>query len=166
MDEIKNMEQVADMASAPALKKSAGKSERKNDSSKDAQVIRGFLESVGMYEADALRVSIAIADGKTSGDDMLHDDRIAVNRYLNYGLSNNQRSTEMIQAHRVSRSFLLMKRAADYVDKQQAILLGQSLFTIAVCKKDIDDVFNHFDKRPGANAVSPVNTTINSTVKS
>ena len=105
MEENKNMGQVADMASAPALKKSAGKSERKNDNSKEAQVIRGFLESVGMYEADALRVSIAIADGKTSGDDMLHDDRIAVNRYLNYGLHNSQRSTEMIQAHRVSRSF-------------------------------------------------------------
>lgn len=44
MDENKNMEQVADMASAPALKKSAGKSERKNDCSKDAQVIRSFLE--------------------------------------------------------------------------------------------------------------------------
>ena len=51
MDEIKNMELAADMASAPALKKSAGKSERKNDSSKEAQVIRGFLESVGMSEA-------------------------------------------------------------------------------------------------------------------
>ena len=66
MEEIKNMEKAADMVSAPALKKSAGKSERKNDNSKEAQVIRGFLESVGMYEADAIRVSIAIADGKTS----------------------------------------------------------------------------------------------------
>ena len=165
MDEIKNMEQVADIASAPALKKSAGKSERKNDSSKEAQVIRCFLESVGMYEADALRVSIAIADGKTSCDDMLHDDRIAVDRYLNYGLNNNQRSTEMIQGHRVSRSFLLMKRVADYVDKQQAILLGQSLFTIAVCKKDIDEVYKNFDKRPSADAVSPANTNVNATTK-
>ena len=161
MDENKNMEQVADMASAPALKKSTGKSERKNDCSKDAQVIRSFLESVGMYEADALRVSIAIADGKTSCDDMPHDDRIAVNRYLNYGLNNSQRSMEMIQAHRVSRSFLL-----DYVDKQQAILLGQSLFTIAVCKKDIEEVYNNFDKRPGANAVTSVNANVNTTAKS
>ena len=165
MDENKNMGQVADMASAPALKKSAGKSERKNDCSKDAQVIRSFLESVGMYEGDALRVSIAIADGKTSCDDMPHDDRIAVNRYLNYGLHNSQRSTEMIQAHRVSRSFLLMKRVADYVDKQQAILLGQSLFTIAVCKKDIEEVYNNFDKRPGANAVTSVNANVNTTAK-
>ena len=165
MEEIKNMEKAADMVSAPALKKSAGKSERKNDSSKEAQVIRCFLESVGMYEADALRVSIAIADGKTSCDDMPHDDRIAVNRYLNYGLNNNQRSTEMIQGHRVSRSFLLMKRVADYVDKQQAILLGQSLFTIAVCKKDIDEVYNNFDKRPGGNAVSTANTNVNATAK-
>lgn len=165
MEEIKNMELAAGMASAPALKKSAGKSERKNDSSKEAQVVRGFLESVGMYEADALRVSIAIADGKTSGDDMLHDDRMAVNRYLNYGLNNNQRSTEMIQGHRVSRSFLLMKRVADYVDKQQAILLGQSLFTIAVCKKDIEEVYNNFDKRPGANAATSVNANVNTTAK-
>ena len=88
-----------------------------------------------------------------------------MNRYLNYGLSNNQRSTEMIQGHRVSRSFLLMKRVADYVDKQQAILLGQSLFTIAVCKKDIDEVYNNFDKRPGVNAVSPANTNVNATAK-
>lgn len=165
MEEIKNMELAAGTASAPALKKSAGQSERKNDSSKEAQVVRGLLESAGMYEADALRVSIAIADGKTSGDDMLHDDRIAVNRYLNYGLSNNQRSTEMIQGHRVSRSFLLMKRVADYVDKQQAILLGQSLFTIAVCKKDIDEVYKNFDKRPSADAVSPANTNVNATAK-
>ena len=38
MEEIKNMEKAADMVSAPALKKSAGKSERKNDNSKEAQV--------------------------------------------------------------------------------------------------------------------------------
>lgn len=36
MAEIKNMEKAADMVSAPALKKSAGKSERKNDNSKEA----------------------------------------------------------------------------------------------------------------------------------
>ena len=58
MEQSKNMEQAGAASAVPTEKKN--ESRKREVSGKDAQVIRVFLESVGIYEADALRVSIEI----------------------------------------------------------------------------------------------------------
>lgn len=64
MEMNKNMEQSEAASSVPTVKKN--ESRKREVSGKDVQAIRTFLESVGIYEADALRVSIVIADGKAT----------------------------------------------------------------------------------------------------
>ena len=64
MELNKSMEQAEVASTVPTEKKN--ESRKREVSGKDAQVIRTFLESVGIYEADALRVGIAIADGKAT----------------------------------------------------------------------------------------------------
>lgn len=66
MEQNRNMEQCGTAAAVPTEKKNENR--KREVSGKDAQIIRAFLENVGIYEADALRVSIAIADGKVSAD--------------------------------------------------------------------------------------------------
>ena len=83
MEENRNMEQTGAASVVPTGKKY--ESRKRETSGKDVQVIRSFLESLSVYEADALRVSIAIADGKTTATNISSDDRLALNRYLNSG---------------------------------------------------------------------------------
>ena len=88
MEQNRNMEQGGTAAAVLTEKKNENR--KREVSGKDAQIIRTFLESVGIYEADALRVSIAIADGKVSADNISADDRLALNRYLNSSTDNDR----------------------------------------------------------------------------
>lgn len=94
----KNMEQSEAASSVPTVKKN--ESRKREVSGKDVQAIRTFLESVGIYEADALRVSIVIADGKATAESISADDRLALNRYLNSGTDNDRLTADNIQGHR------------------------------------------------------------------
>ena len=58
------MEQAGAASVVPTGKKY--ESRKRETNGKDVQAIRSFLESLSVYEADALRVSIAIADGKAT----------------------------------------------------------------------------------------------------
>lgn len=81
MEQKKNMEQASVIAAVPIEKKNENR--KRETTGKDVLAIRTFLESVGIYEADALRVSIVIADGKVTAENISSDDRLALNRYLN-----------------------------------------------------------------------------------
>ena len=113
-------------------------------SGKDAQIIRAFLESVGIYEADALRVSIAIADGKVTADNISADDRLALNRYLNSGTDNDRLTADNAQEHRLNRAFGLL----EFCDKQQLVTVNRALLSIAVNAEDINRAVSSLDKRP------------------
>ena len=95
MEENKHMEQAGAASAVPTEKKSENR--KREVSGKDVQAIRTFLESVGIYEADALRVSIAIADGKATTDSISADDRLALNRYLNSGTDNERLTADNAQ---------------------------------------------------------------------
>lgn len=99
MEQNRNMEQGGTAATVPAEKKNENR--KREVSGKDAQIIRAFLESVGIYEADALRVSIAIADGKVSADNISADDRLALNRYLNSSTDNDRLTADNVQGQSV-----------------------------------------------------------------
>ena len=70
------MEQAGAASVVPTGKKY--ESRKREASGKDMQAIRSFLESLSVYEADALRVSIAIADGKATATNISSDDRLAL----------------------------------------------------------------------------------------
>lgn len=146
MEQNRNMEQVGTIAAVPTEKKNENR--KRETSGKDVQVVRAFLESVGIYEADALLVGIAIAGGKVSADNISADDRLALNRYLNNGTDNDRLTAENAQGHRLNRAFGLMERVAEFCDKQQLVTVNKALLSIAVNTEDISRTVASLDKRP------------------
>lgn len=139
------MEQAATNAAVPAVKKNGNS--RRESGVKEIRAIRTFLESVGIYEADALRVSIAIADGKVTADNISADDRLALNRYLNSGRNNERLTADNAQEHRISRVFGLLERVSDFCDKRQLVAVNRTLLSIAVNPTDISRAVSSLDKR-------------------
>jgi len=157
------MEQGGTAAAVPAEKKNENR--KREVSGKDAQIIRAFLESVGIYEADALRVSIAIADGKVTAENISGDDRLALNRYLNSSTDNNRLTADNVQGHRLNRAFGLLERASDFCDKQQLVTVNRALLSIAVNAEDINRAVSNLDKRPASVQPSQGNTVGSGTNK-
>ena len=146
MEQNRTIEHIVKEAADPTEKK---KENRKREiGGKDVQVIRTFLESVGIYEADALRVSIAIADGKATSDNISPDDRLAINRFLNSGKDNDRLTADNAQEHRLNRAFLLLERVAEFCDKRQLVSVNKALLSIAVNATDISRAVSSLDKRP------------------
>lgn len=145
MEQIKNMEQAGAASTVPTEKKN--ESRKREVSGKDVQAIRTFLESVGIYEADALRVSIAIADGKVTADSISADDRLALNRYLNSGTDNERLTADNAQEHRLNRVFKLLERVTEFCDKWQLVAVNKALLSIAVNATDISRAVSSLDKR-------------------
>ena len=152
MEENKNMEQ-AGVTSAITEKKN--ESRKREASGKDVLAIRSFLESLSVYEADALRVSIAIADGKTTASNISADDRLALNRYLNSGKDNERMTVDNAQEHRLNRAFQLLERVAEFCDKRQLVTVNRSLLSIAVDAADISRAVSSLDKRPASGQPFP-----------
>lgn len=146
MELNKNMEQAGAASAVPTEKKN--ESRKREVSGKDVQAIRTFLESVGIYEADALRVSIAIADRKANADNISADDRLALNRYLNSGTDNDRLTADNAQEHRLNRVFKLLERVAEFCDKRQLVTVNKALLSIAVNAMDISRAISSLDKRP------------------
>ena len=142
----KNMEQSEAASFVPTVKKN--ESRKREVSGKDVQAIRTFLESVGIYEADALRVSIVIADGKATAENISADDRLALNRYLNSSTDNDRLTADNIQGHRLNRAFGLLERVAEFCDKRQLVTVNKALLSIAVNATDISRAVSGLDKRP------------------
>ena len=146
MEENKHMEQAGTVTAVPTVKKN--ESRKREVSGKDVQAIRTFLESVGIYEADALRVSIAIADGKATVESISADDRLALNRYLNSDTDNDRLTADNAQEHRLNRVFKLLERVAEFCDKRQLVTINKALLSIAVNATDISRAVSSLDKRP------------------
>ncbi|MDC7163101.1 hypothetical protein PQG94_15005 [Bacteroides stercoris] len=156
MEQNRNMEQGGTAAAVPAEKKNENR--KREVSGKDAQIIRAFLESVGIYEADALRVGIAIADGKMTADTLSADDRLALNRYLNSSMDNDRLTADNAQGHRLNRAFGLLERVSDFCDKQQLVTVNKVLLSIAVNAEDISRAVSSLDKRPASVQPTQANT--------
>ena len=156
MDQIKNMEQAGAASVVPTGKKY--ESRKRETSGKDVLAIRSFLESLSVYEADALRVGIAIADGKVSADNISADDRLALNRYLNSSTDNDRLTADNAQGHRLNRAFGLLERVAEFCDKQQLVTVNRALLSIAVNAEDINRAVSSLDKRPASVQPTQANT--------
>lgn len=148
MEQNRKMELGGTTAAVPTEKKNENR--KREVSGKDAQIIRAFLENAGIYEADALRVSIAIADGKVTADNISSDDRLALNRYLNSNTDNDRLTADNAQGHRLNRAFGLLERVSDFCDKQQLVTVNKVLLSIAVNAEDINRAVSNLDKRPAS----------------
>ena len=156
MEENRNLEQAGAVSVVSTGKKY--ESRKRETSGKDVQAIRSFLESISVYEADALRVSIAIADGKVSADNISADDRLALNRYLNSGTDNDRLTADNVQGHRLNRAFGLLERVSEFCDKQQLVTVNRALLSIAVNAEDINRAVSSLDKRPASVQPTQANT--------
>ncbi|MCM0263701.1 MAG: hypothetical protein E6554_05545 [Bacteroides sp.] len=148
MEQNKNMEQIGTIAAVSTEKKNENR--KRETGGKDVQAIRSFLESIGIYEADALRVSIAIADGKTTAENISADDRLALNRYLNSDTDNERLTADNAQEHRLNRVFGLLERVTEFCDKRQLVTVNKALLSIAVNTADISRAVSSLDKRPAS----------------
>ncbi len=133
-------------AVADSQKKESTSKEQKALSEKDTKVIRQFLSSIGPYEADALRLAIALADGKVTITTFSSDDQLALNRYLNSGLKKEQNSAQQIQAHRIHRASNLSKRAVDFCCKLQLLTVYEALMDLAVNASYVEQARVGLDK--------------------
>ena len=133
-------------AAADSQKKESSSKEPKALSEKDTKVIRQFLSSIAPYEADALRIAIALADGKVSITSFSSDDQLALNRYLNSGLKKDQGSSQQIQAHRIHRASNLSKRAVDFCGKLQLLSVYEALMNMAVNATYVEQARTGLDK--------------------
>ncbi len=156
MEQKKNMEQASVIAAVPTEKKNENR--KREATGKDILAIRAFLESVGIYEADALRVSIAIADEKVTAENMSSDDRLALNRYLNSSTDNDRMTADNAQGHRLNRAFGLLERVSEFCYKQQLVTVNRALLSIAVNAEDINRGVSSLDKRPASVQPTQANT--------
>ena len=136
MEENRNLEQAGAASSVSTGKKY--ESRKRETSGKDVLAIRSFLESLSVYEADALRVSIAIADGKATATNIMTADNA--------------------QEHRLNRAFQLLERVSEFCDKRQLVTVNRSLLSIAVDATDISRAVTSLDKRPASGQPFPNNT--------
>lgn len=163
MEQNRNMEQGGTAAAVPTEKKSENR--KREAIAKDVQAIRAFLESVGIYEADALRVSIVIADGKVTAGTISSDDRLVLNRYLNNSTDNDRMTADNAQEHRLNRAFGLLERVSDFCDKQQLVTVNKVLLSIAVSAEDINRAVSNLDKRSASVQPPQGNTGTNGSGK-
>lgn len=156
MEENRNLEQAGAASIVSTGKKY--ESRKRETSGKDVLAIRSFLESLSVYEADALRVSIAIADGKATATNISSDDRLALNRYLNSDTDNDRLTADNAQEHRLNRAFGLLERVSEFCDKQQLVTVNRALLSIAVNAEDISRAVSSLDKRPASVQPTQANT--------
>ena len=133
------------VAVADSTKKESSSKESKTLNDKDAKVIRKFLQEVGPYEADALRIAITLADGKVTMTTLPSDEQLALNRYLNNGMS-RQSDPQQVQTHRIHQASQLCKRTADYCNKLQLLVVYEALMNIAVNSVYVGQAQSALDK--------------------
>lgn len=137
------------VAVAVTNKKGTTSKEPKAQSEKDAKIIRQFLEGVGPYEADALRIAIGLADGKAAIATLSNEDLLAINRYLNNGLTRESPNSLQIQTHRIHRATNLSKRAADFCSKHQLLAVQEAFIGLAINSTYVDRARAGLDKMAG-----------------
>ena len=133
-------------AAAATPKRGMTSKEPKAQSEKDAKIIRKFLEGVGPYEADALRIAISLADGKVAIANLSNDDQLAINRYLNYGLARENPNLLQIQSQRIHRATSLSKRAVDFCSKLQLLTVYEALMNLAMNSTYVEQARLGLDK--------------------
>ena len=104
-----------------------------------AQIIVEFLSRLGAYEADAIRIALALGKESVTPQSLSLEDKLCINRYLNVGLQKENVPEERVGSHRAMRAVKLVERLLDYADKSQLTKANFALAMIAMDAQDVDN---------------------------
>lgn len=135
---------------------SASKEQKKKESrpviGAKAQTILEFLRACSPYEADSIRVMVGYGMGKGDIDTIEATDMLAVNRFLNHGLTReNGTSSEAVMKHRRERVQRLMEAVKGFVDIGQLCRISVALMKISSDFKAVEEARQHLQSQPTTN---------------
>ena len=135
---------------------SANKEQKKKESrpviGAKAQTILEFLRACSPYEADSIRVMVGYGTGQGDIDTIEATDMLAVNRFLNHGLTcENGTSSEAVMKHRQERVQRLMEAVKGFVDIGQLCRISVALMKISSDFKAVEDARQHLQSQPATN---------------
>lgn len=117
-----------------------------------AQTILEFLRACSPYEADSIRVMVGYSTGKGDIDTIEVTDMLAVNRFLNHGLTReNGTSSEAVMRHRQERVQRLMEAVKGFVDIDQLCRVSVALMKISSDFKAVEEARQHLQSQPSTN---------------
>lgn len=126
--------------------KKPSKTEKKKDD--ELQIIREFLRRLTPFQADALRVTIDVAENKSTLESISKTDLNAVNRYLNQEYYKEDGNDVLkIQAHRQNRGLLLLRTIGNYVSKDDIIHISGIIMRLTADVSTIRDNINSLPSR-------------------
>lgn len=114
-----------------------------------AQTILDFLRQCTPYEADSIRVMVGHATGKGDTDTIEATDLLAVNRFLNHGLTKeNATGNEAVMRHRQERAQKLMEAVKEFVNIGQLCRVSIALMKISSDFKAVEDARQRLQSQP------------------
>ena len=114
-----------------------------------AQTILDFLRQCTPYEADSIRVMVGHATGKGDTDTIEATDLLAVNRFLNHGLTKeNATGNEAVMRHRQERAQKLMEAVKEFVNIGQLCRVSIALMKISSDFKTVEDARQRLQSQP------------------
>lgn len=109
-----------------------------------AQTILDFLRRCTPYEADSIRVMVGYAAGKGETGTIEPTDLLAVNRFLNHGLTKESgTNSETVMGHRQERAQKLMEAVKEFVNIGQLCRVSVALMRISSDFKAVEDARQH-----------------------
>ncbi|WP_139294761.1 hypothetical protein [Xylanibacter ruminicola] len=126
----------------------------------EAKVIRRFLQNLGPYEADALRIAIAMADGKVDITTLTSDEQLALNRYMNSGMNKGQSDSWEVEFHRSHRALQLCKRMEDYCNELQLLAIFVDLTEFAFNTAHVEEARAGLEKIAGTRTGQSILTSV------
>ena len=135
---------------------SANKKQKKKESrpviGAQAQPILEFLRACSPYEADSIRVMVGYGTGQGDIDTIEATDMLAVNRFLNHGLTRESgTSSEAVMRHRQERVQRLMEAVKGFVDIGQLCRISVALMKISSDFKAVEEARQHLQSQPSTN---------------
>lgn len=122
-----------------------------------AQTILDFLRQCTPYEADSIRVMVGHATGKGDTDTIEATDLLAVNRFLNHGLTKeNATGNEAVMRHRQERAQKLMEAVKEFVNIGQLCRVSIALMKISSDFKAVEDARQRLQSQPSNAAAETV----------
>lgn len=116
------------------------------------QTILEFLRNCTPYEADSIRGMVGYGTGKGDIGTIEATDMLAVNRFLNHGLTKeNGTSSEAVMKHRQERAQKLMEAVKGFVDISQLCRISVALMKISSDFKAVEDARGHLQSQSVAN---------------
>lgn len=117
-----------------------------------AQTILEFLRACSPYEADSIRVMVGYGTGQGDIDTIEATDMLAVNRFLNHGLTReNGTNSEAVMRHRQERVQRLMEAVKGFVDIGQLCRISVALMKISSDFKAVEEARQRLQSQPATN---------------